>query len=58
MTNELKSWVLEVKEDPDSGDCVIEFNDEILEAAGWKFGDVIIWKDNGDGSWTLTKKLP
>lgn len=56
MTNEKKSWTLEVKEDPESGDMIIEFSDEILEAAGWTFGDVIIWTDNGNGSWTLSKK--
>ena len=57
MTEKNKSWTLLVQEDPESGDMILEFSDEILEAAGWVVGDVIEWLDNGDGSWTLTKKL-
>ena len=56
MTEKNKSWTLYVQEDPDSGDMILEFNDEILAAAGWTTGDVIVWTDNEDGSWTLTKK--
>ena len=57
MTNEVKkSWTLDVKEDPDTKDIVLEFTDDMLEEFGWATGDVIEWKDNGDGSWTLTKK--
>jgi hypothetical protein len=56
MTEEKRSWTLDVIEDPETGDCVIEFNDEILAAVGWQPGDVILWTDNKDGSWTLTKK--
>lgn len=57
MTNEQKkSWTLEVQEDPESGDMILEFSDEILAAAGWVIGDVINWTDNEDGTWTLTKK--
>ena len=53
MTN---SWTIEVQEDPDSGDCILEFPPDMLEQAGWKEGDVLDWKDNGDGSFMLTKK--
>ena len=44
----------------------VEYNDEmgyfitlpdaVLDAVDWKEGDTIEWKDNGDGSYTLTKK--
>ena len=53
MTN---SWTIEVQEDPDSGDCILEFPPDMLEQAGWKEGDVLDWKDNGNGSFMLTKK--
>ena len=26
------------------------------EVAGWKEGDILEWKDLGDGTWSLTKK--
>jgi hypothetical protein len=48
-----KTWTLEVQEK--DGEFFIEFNDEILEGTGWKVGDDLIWTDNKDGSWTLTK---
>ena len=50
----MKSWILDVKQTED-GDCILEFNDEILAETGWKEGDVLNWVDNGDGSWTLKK---
>ena len=48
-----KSYTLEVQEK--DGEFFIELNDEILEGTGWKIGDDLIWKDNEDGSWTLSK---
>ncbi len=52
----MKSWTLEVKEDPETGDSILEFPPDMLEATGWKEGDDLIWTDNQDGSYTLTKK--
>jgi hypothetical protein len=49
-------WILEVQEDPETGDCILEFPPEMLEKAGWKEGDTLIWTDQGDGSWSLSKK--
>ena len=54
----MKSWILEVKEDPETGDSILEFPPDMLEATGWKEGDDLIWTDNNDGSFTLTKKEP
>lgn len=51
-----KAWTLEVKEDPKSGDAILEFPEDLLEAAGWKEGDALDWIDNKDGSWTMKKK--
>jgi hypothetical protein len=50
-----KSWVLDVHEGED-GDKYIVFTEEMLEASGFKLGDDLVWNDNHDGSWTLTKK--
>ena len=51
------SWTLEVQEDSATGDCILEFPPELMAQAGWKEGDTLIWKDQGDGSWSLAKKL-
>lgn len=51
------SWTLDVQRD-ENGEAFIEFPPEALQDVGWKEGDEIEWLDNGDGSWTLTKKEP
>ena len=51
------SWLLEVEADPDNPeDLVLAFPDDLLANAGWKPGDTIVWTDQGDGTWMLTKK--
>jgi hypothetical protein len=50
-----KTWIVETKEDPNTGDAVLEFPPDLLAETGWKEGDALNWKDNGDGSFTLTK---
>lgn len=51
-----KKWTVELEEDPETGDLVIPFPPDMLAQVGWDFGDIIQWKDNNDGSWTLFKK--
>jgi bifunctional DNA-binding transcriptional regulator/antitoxin component of YhaV-PrlF toxin-antitoxin module len=51
-----KSWTLTIEQDPDTGDLVLPFTNEILAELGWKEGDVLDWVDNQDGSWSLVKK--
>ena len=50
------SWTLTVEEDPETGDAILQFPPDLLEATGWKEGDTLEWKDQGDGSWSLEKK--
>jgi len=49
-------WLLTVKEDPETGDAVIDLPPELLKEAGWQEGDSIVWKYLGNGSWSLSKK--
>ena len=51
----LKSWTLNVEEDPETGDAILNFPPELLEQAGWKEGDTLKWIDQKDGSWLLKK---
>lgn len=51
-----KSWTLTIEEDPETGDLVLPFTQEILDELKWKEGDVLDWVDNKDGSWSLVKK--
>ena len=36
-------------------DGILTFPDEIIKETGWKEGDMLLWSENPDGSWTLTK---
>lgn len=49
------SWILDVKEAED-GEPYIELPDELIDSLGWKEGDVVEWKDNGDKTWSIIKK--
>ena len=54
MTNK---WTIDLEEaDDGSGDLVMPLPQDLLDSAGWKEGDVLEWKDLGDGTWSLTKK--
>ncbi len=48
-------WQLPVQVDGLSGDCFVEFPDDLLEAANLKEGDTIKWVDRGDGSFEMKK---
>jgi hypothetical protein len=51
-----KHWIIDVQEDPATGDAILEFPPEAMAQAGWKEGDTLNWNDNEDGTFTLTKK--
>jgi hypothetical protein len=56
MTNK---WIIDLEEAKDaSGDLIMPLPQDLLESAGWKEGDVLEWKDLGNGTWSLTKQLP
>ena len=42
-----------VKEDPESGELFIEFDDETIAELGWEIGDTVEWIENSDGTWTI-----
>jgi hypothetical protein len=48
-------WQLPVEVDGLTGDCLVQFPDDLLEAANLKEGDTIEWIDRKDGSFELRK---
>jgi len=51
------SSITTIVEDPDHpGEMLLLLGDELCEHMAWQEGDVLDWKDNGDGTWTLRKK--
>jgi hypothetical protein len=53
--NKVKRWVLPVNVDGLTGDCFVNFPDDLLEAANLKEGDEVEWVDQGDGSCLIKK---
>ena len=47
-------WILPIEE-IDCDECIINFPDDLLEAADLKEGDIIEWIDQGDGSYLIKK---
>jgi len=43
-------------EQDENGDLILPLSEEVLKSVGWKVGDIIIWNENKDGTFTLTKK--
>jgi antitoxin component of MazEF toxin-antitoxin module len=52
--DEVKKWVLPIEE-IDCDECIINFPDDLLEAANLKEGDEVEWIDQGDGSFKMIK---
>lgn len=52
----IKTWTVTLEEDPETGELILPFTNEMLADVGWKEGDVLEWIDNKDGTWSLTKK--
>ena len=55
--NNMAQWSITIEEDPKTKELILPFTNEILEAVGWKEGDVIVWKKKDDKSWSLRKKV-
>ena len=52
----MKQWTLTVDEDPVTGDSILTLPTDLLNEAGWKEGDNLLWIDNEDGTWSLVKE--
>lgn len=54
---ENKTWTVDLLEDPeDPESLLLTFPDEMLEQAGWKPGDVLVWHVEDNGAISITKK--
>ena len=54
--NHFKKFTVKLIEDPETGELILPFPDGFCEEMGWDIGDTLDWKDNKDGTYTLTKK--
>ena len=49
------SRIIELDEDPVTGELILPLPDDLLAEVGWNTGDTINFADNKDGSWTMSK---
>jgi len=54
-TDKVVKWQLPVQVDGLTGECFVEFPDDLLESAGLKENDMVEWIDRKDGSFELRK---
>ena len=45
-----------IEEDPETGEHILTFPAGLIEKLGWAVGETLIWSDNFDGTWMLSKK--
>jgi len=51
----MSKYTIKLEEDK-NGELILPLSDELLKEVGWKEGDTLQWKDNENGSYTLSKK--
>ena len=50
-------WIVELEEDPETGDLIMPLPMELIESQGWKIGDTLVWDLNeAEKTATLKKK--
>lgn len=54
--NMTKTYIATVQEQEETGELFFQLPEHALNQMGWYEGDLLEWLDNGDGSWTITKK--
>jgi len=52
----VKSWTVTTEEDSETGDIILPLPDDMLEQMSWEEGDTLEFKDNSNGTFTLSKK--
>jgi hypothetical protein len=50
-------WIVELEEDPDTGDLMMPLPPEMLKDLGWVIGDTLTWKIDGAGEISLSKQV-
>jgi hypothetical protein len=51
------SWIATLQEDPETGDMILPLPEDLMKSQGFEIGDILKWKDNKDGSYSISKKV-
>lgn len=50
-------WTVNIEEDPDTGDLLLPFPEDMLASMGWQEGDTLSWDIDENNNIILTKVL-
>lgn len=53
----MSTRILKVEEDPETGDYLLTFPDDLIAELGWKEGDTLVWNIDEHNNATLKKKV-
>ena len=51
----MRSFLAKIEYDENTDEYILPLGEEVCDGLGWKVGDSLDWKDNGDGTYTITK---
>ena len=49
-------WVVTLEEDPESGELILPFPEDMLEQLGWNTGDTLVFDADGEGGGFIIRK--
>lgn len=52
----MKSYTVNIEQDPKSGELLLPFPQELLKQMGWSEGIELWWIDNKNGTYTIKEK--
>jgi hypothetical protein len=50
------TWIIELEEDPETGDVVMPLPEELIQSQGWAIGDTLEWDVNEETGEIVLKK--
>jgi len=50
------TFTVTLEEDPKTGDLMMPIPTELLNQMGWDDGDILLWEEMSNGSYSLKKK--
>lgn len=54
-----RHWTAQVVQNPDDpGEWLLDLGEELCQQLGWQVGDTLIWQQEEEGRWLLTRQSP
>lgn len=51
----MKTFTVTVIEDEETNDLILPFPQELIDHMDWEEGDTLLWHNNGNGTYSLSK---